>query len=123
MHKHVKRAEKRLARLALTQTGKRSTCAYTYEKWRHLLKCLTYCFQNLSSLCPNISDEHCATVAPKRVLEYMGQLGLPVGDVVLLLVGQRSYDLLQEGERCVDVETLAMNVACGLGIERIVYGL
>ena len=77
-------------------------------------RCLPYRFKDLSSLCPNISDEQCAAVSPKRVLEYVGELGLSVGDVVTLLVGQRSNHLLQEGERLVDVESLTLNVACGL---------
>ena len=78
------------------------------------VKCLPYRFKDLSSLCPNISDEQRATVPPERVLEYVGELGLSVGDVVTLLVGQGSYHLLQEGERLVDVESLTLDVACGL---------
>ena len=66
-----------------------------------LLKFLAYRFQNLSSLCPDISDEQCATVAPQKVLENVGQFGLSVGDVILSLVGQHSNHLLQEGERLV----------------------
>ena len=82
-----------------------------------ILKCQTYGFQNLSSLCPDISDEQCATVAPQRVLENVGQLGLSVGDVVSSLVGQRSDHLLQEGERFVNVESLTLNVARRLRME------
>ena len=63
----------------------------------------TYRFQNLSPLSPDISDEHCATVPPKRFLENVGQLGLSVGYVATPLVGQGLYHLLKEGERLVDV--------------------
>ena len=77
----------------------------------------TYRFQNLSPLSPDISNEHCATVPPERVLENVGQLGLSVGDVAMPLVGQGSYHLLQEGERFVDVENFTLNIAFGLGTE------
>ena len=77
----------------------------------------THRFQNLSPLCPDISNEHCATVSSERVLENVGQLGLSVGDVATPLVSQGSYHLLEEGERLVDVERFTLNIACGLGIE------
>ena len=77
----------------------------------------TYRFQNLPPISPNISDEHCATVPPERVLENVGQLGLSVGDVATPLVSQGSYHLLEEGERLVDVESFTFNIACGLGTE------
>ena len=67
-----------------------------------------------------ISNEHCATVPPERVLEDVGQLGLSVGDVATPLVGQGSYHLLEEGERFVDVECFTLNIACGLGINKII---
>jgi hypothetical protein len=46
--------------------------------------CTIYRFQYLPSLCPDISNEHRATVSSEGVFEYVGQLGLSIGDVVTL---------------------------------------
>jgi len=57
----------------------------------------------MGNLGPDVGDEDGLAVAADGVLEDVGELGLAVGDVVALLVGERDDHLLQEGERLVDV--------------------
>lgn len=55
---------------------------------------------------PDVGDEDGLAVAADGIFEDVGELGLAVGDVVALLVGERDDHLLQEGERLVDVRGL-----------------
>jgi len=60
-------------------------------------------FFQMGNLGPDVGVEDGLAVAADGVLEDVGELGLAVGDVVALLVGERDDHLLQEGERLVDV--------------------
>ena len=75
---------------------------------------VSYCFLNLSSLCPDVGDHQSSTVSPEGVLEDMGQLWLSVGNVFTSLVCQCSNHLLQKRERFVDVESFTLDTTCRL---------
>ena len=55
---------------------------------------------------PHIGDQDGVAVAANRVLEHVGELGLPVRHMVSLLVSGADNNLLEEGQRSVDVAGL-----------------
>lgn len=52
---------------------------------------------------PDVCDHYRLAVATNRIFQKIGQLALPVRDVILLGIASRNHHLLQEGQRFVDI--------------------
>ena len=71
-----------------------------------------HCLLEVMGLRPDIRYKNGVAVSANRVPQHVCELGLAVRHVVSLLIRGTDNDLLQEGERSVDVAGLAHRNAC-----------
>lgn len=76
---------------------------HTYNSTHRLLQLL--------SLHPDVGYHDGGAVASDGVLEDVRQLGLAIGDMVPVPLGEGQSDLLQEGQGLVDVPGFTLGVA------------
>ena len=77
----------------------------------HRMDCKwSYGFLELRGLSPHVGDEQGVALAPDRVLQVVGQLGLSERDMFAVPVRQRYDHLLQEAQRLVDVHGLRLRL-------------